>query len=683
MARLKDLKVSIGLSKEGLTKLNGDLRSVKSNFKRNFGQIQGMVTGAGRMMTASFTAPLALMGVQSVKAFNEQAKAIAQVEAGLKSTGGQVGYTSTQLQQMASDLQSKTLFGDEEILKNATAQLLTFTNIVGTEFERSQEAALNLATRLDGDLKSASIMLGKALNDPVANLSAMSRAGVQFSDEQKELIKSLVSTGNHAEAQGIILDELEKQYGGSAEAAAEAGTGGFKQLSNMLGDLQEQFGKLIVEFLTPIIPKIKKVISTFMGMSDETKKMVMVVAGVLGAAGPIAMAIGALMPIIMGMTAPVTMFVLAIGAAAVAVFKYRDDIAQPLADVANFFIAIYNEVAAVRIGFKMLDVVSGSVFEVIIQNLLAVFKAVGVVARALTTLLVDRDFEKAKKVYEEGILEIGKGLIESAEEISQDFTGAFDEAMRDQIAAAEPLDGSRLIEFKELANVQLPDLDPDDDDDDPLKKKKKGTEELIAVEKSRMVQLGNLNQIVTDSATETLAAVEANKTLKGSYEQVGASIEPIMGRFAKLGEFAAQKLPGFFQGAFSALSEGTKNFGEFMMDTLKQLLIRVTALAATFAAISILFPGSGAVAGGFGKFMAGGMGLPMMAEGGLFTGASLAMVGEGPGTSMINPEVVAPLDKLQQMMGGGNVVVTGMIRGNDILLSNERSLLDRNRVRGF
>ncbi len=59
------------------------------------------------------------------------------------------------------------------------------------------------------------------------------------------------------------------------------------------------------------------------------------------------------------------------------------------------------------------------------------------------------------------------------------------------------------------------------------------------------------------------------------------------------------------------------------------------------------------------------------------------MVGEGPGTSMINPEVVAPLDKLQQMMGGGNVVVTGMIRGNDILLSNERSLLDRNRVRGF
>ena len=77
------------------------------------------------------------------------------------------------------------------------------------------------------------------------------------------------------------------------------------------------------------------------------------------------------------------------------------------------------------------------------------------------------------------------------------------------------------------------------------------------------------------------------------------------------------------------------------------------------------------------------MGIPKMAEGGLFTGASLAQIGEGPGTSMINPEVVAPLDKLQQMMGGGNVTVTGSLDGRDILISSERAGFDRNRVRGF
>ena len=58
------------------------------------------------------------------------------------------------------------------------------------------------------------------------------------------------------------------------------------------------------------------------------------------------------------------------------------------------------------------------------------------------------------------------------------------------------------------------------------------------------------------------------------------------------------------------------------------------------------------------------------------------MVGEGSGTSSINPEVVAPLDKLQSMMGGQHVQVTGKISGRDILLTSERNAFDRNRVRG-
>jgi hypothetical protein len=59
------------------------------------------------------------------------------------------------------------------------------------------------------------------------------------------------------------------------------------------------------------------------------------------------------------------------------------------------------------------------------------------------------------------------------------------------------------------------------------------------------------------------------------------------------------------------------------------------------------------------------------------------MVGEGSGTSLSNPEVIAPLNKLQQMLGGGNVTVTGRLDGRDILISSERAGFDRNRVRGF
>jgi hypothetical protein len=88
--------------------------------------------------------------------------------------------------------------------------------------------------------------------------------------------------------------------------------------------------------------------------------------------------------------------------------------------------------------------------------------------------------------------------------------------------------------------------------------------------------------------------------------------------------------------------------------------------------------GGGGILKSFGKLIG-------FADGGMVTGATLAMVGEGPGTSMSNPEVIAPLDKLKSMMGqGGNSVeVFGTISGADILLSSDRARNNRTKTRGY
>ena len=73
--------------------------------------------------------------------------------------------------------------------------------------------------------------------------------------------------------------------------------------------------------------------------------------------------------------------------------------------------------------------------------------------------------------------------------------------------------------------------------------------------------------------------------------------------------------------------------------------------------------------------------IPALAEGGVVTGPTLALIGEGR-----ESEAVIPLSKLNTMMEGGggqNVVVTGRISGSDILLSNERASRNRTRQRGF
>jgi hypothetical protein len=278
-------------------KFTADLASFSSglqNATRSMDRAGKKMQATGKKMSLAVTAPLIGLGAVAVANFDKQAKAIAQVEQGLETTGNQVGKTSKQLQDMASELQNNSLFGDEEILQGATAQLLTFTNIANKEFDRTQQAVLDLSTRMGTDLKSSSIQLGKALNDPVANLSALSRSGIQFSVDQKKMINSLVRTNRLADAQTIILDELEKQYGGSAKAAAEAGTGAFKQLSNSLGDVLEGFGKIISEAIIPFAKRIKGMAQTVDGFSSGTKKTIVVVAAFAAALGPLLIITGTL-----------------------------------------------------------------------------------------------------------------------------------------------------------------------------------------------------------------------------------------------------------------------------------------------------------------------------------------------------------------------------------------------------
>ena len=70
--------------------------------------------------------------------------------------------------------------------------------------------------------------------------------------------------------------------------------------------------------------------------------------------------------------------------------------------------------------------------------------------------------------------------------------------------------------------------------------------------------------------------------------------------------------------------------------------------------------------------------IPALAEGGLAFGPTTALVGDNRNAS-IDPEVIAPLSKLKDMIGGGATNVYGRISGDDIVISNDRAARDRNR----
>jgi len=238
------------------------------------------------------------LGGVSLHLADVQAKAEAKVQQALKVTNQAVGYNFRQLADYASELQGKTLFGDETILDKSTARLLAFTNITGENFKRTQALALDLATALEMDLGSASLQLGKALSDPATKLSSLSRAGIAFSKEQTEVIKKLAETGDIAKAQAMILDELERKFGGQAEAAARTGLGTVQQLKNAWGDFLERIGAAIMPFATKIAGALSTVVQMLQSMSPAMMQTIVVVAGLVAAIGPLSLGIGAVIKVL-------------------------------------------------------------------------------------------------------------------------------------------------------------------------------------------------------------------------------------------------------------------------------------------------------------------------------------------------------------------------------------------------
>jgi len=244
----------------------------------------------GRKLSMYLTAPILALGGFAVKAQSESKEALAQIEQSLISTGNAAGKSVEELAQQAKNLQNATIMEDDAILRQVTAQLLTFTNIAGKEFDRVQQAVLDVSAKLDptmNNLQSVAIQMGKAFNDPKNALSALTRSGIQFNDQQKKMINALIDSGKLGEAQRIMLKELERQYGGSAKALAD-NSSGVRQLKNDFSNLLKMFGADLLPMFKRITDVIRKQIKLLQeNLTPQMRIIILVIGGILAAIGPL------------------------------------------------------------------------------------------------------------------------------------------------------------------------------------------------------------------------------------------------------------------------------------------------------------------------------------------------------------------------------------------------------------
>jgi hypothetical protein len=244
----------------------------------------GIARGIGRVVGAlGLTLGFAAMvrGFKDVTAAAEDANvANERIDAIAKSMdefGDDTARVTKRIKEYA-DSQEFLLGVDADVIKATQAKLLTFRNLtktageLGGSFDRATKAAIDMAAAGFGSAESNATQLGKALNDPIKGITALNRAGIQFTEDQKELIQSLVDSGRVLEAQDLILKEIESQVGGTAAATATAS----EKMTLAFGAVQEAVGQVLLPILekfsawfVSILPSIQNFFKAMMTALDS------------------------------------------------------------------------------------------------------------------------------------------------------------------------------------------------------------------------------------------------------------------------------------------------------------------------------------------------------------------------------------------------------------------------------
>jgi hypothetical protein len=100
-----------------------------------------------------------------------------------------------------------------------------------------------------------------------------------------------------------------------------------------------------------------------------------------------------------------------------------------------------------------------------------------------------------------------------------------------------------------------------------------------------------------------------------------------------------------FRDSISSVGDAFKSLGRAAVQVLRQVISKLASAAAIAAVLGPILGVSGAGFGAIFKGVLSGGGIPGMASGGIVTGPTLAMVGEGR-----ESEAVMPLSKLEAMI---------------------------------
>lgn len=260
---------------------------------RELDSLSGKFQRTGLNLTKFVTAPLVGVGIAATKLAADAQTSAGKLTAAFQNMGKKSGKSLQELNDQADALGKATVFDDEGI-REAQAALLSFGAVSGDSFDRAIQGAADYAAATGTDVVAASKAFGKALADPVAGLGRLARAGITFTDAQKEQIAALQESGDKLGAQEIILSAIEERYKGTNEVLQSTDAGKAAQSFEDLADAGEALGSFFLPVLGNLATGLSTVARWFQDLDPAIQGFIVTVATIAAALGPVVFAIGKL-----------------------------------------------------------------------------------------------------------------------------------------------------------------------------------------------------------------------------------------------------------------------------------------------------------------------------------------------------------------------------------------------------
>ena len=472
-------------------------------------------------------------------------------------------------------------------------------------------------------------------------------------------------TGAGMETNIGIMKSLENHLGATDrmfKINAESASFKFnKSLNEMKGSLLE-VGSVLLEMLVPVVTELGNFLrgasDAFKELDQGTKEMIITIGGIVAAVGPMLLFIGKIVSVF-GQLAPL-LPVIATGFRLLTAAM----MANPIIAVATAIVALGTAIYAYTQSQK------------------------DALADVNTIEEVEAEIAKKRKKY-----------FEENKKLAEGYGGQTKkniEVLGDELKALEDKRDALIALAQTTTPTTAPTGGGGAPSTDPTTSANTSNEAIQSVASSLTelgaVQIGNpleglTNAVVANSETINTSLkhnAEEFERLKETAFLVGGEVANAMynlaaGAIGALG-LAKNGLEGFIGGLLQVAAQAISAF-------LGQAIAAAIAganIAASFTGAAAIFTQPAFMASMVGGVLAAFAAIPKFADGGIVSGPTMGLMGEYPGAKS-NPEVIAPLNKLQSIIGDkgpSNVNVGGefVMRGSDLVVVLDRANKNRNRL---